>query len=221
MLEEPILWFALPIGGLVITTYLLVTGLRDVFIPWRVVLGAALLIAICALAGYSSSRSVDLGLIAFINALLVTPFAIGMGIFAACSLPRWRRLGGAVIGVLFPVALSASIIAGLKYAPEPPTLEETYITRTERLLDDLQENPESFEFTAISGNRECQNFLLEGLWAYRGQYSLEITALVDPDRDPVPTGSSEAVVAVRFPDGGEAELHYYNYTYERCEIINQ
>jgi hypothetical protein len=220
MSEEAVL-FLLPMGVLAISTYLLVTGLQGPFIPWRVILSATLLAAPCALAGYASGQSVDLGMIAFIIAIHVTPFAIAMGIVAATMLHRWRRLSGAVVGLVFPAALFASIMAGAAHAPEPPTLEETYIARTEQLLNDLQEQPELLKFMNLPPSlQECQALLRESLQLHEGHYSLEVTALVDPARDPTPTGSSAAVVAVRFPDGREVELEYYNYTYEWCRIIS-
>jgi hypothetical protein len=215
-------WFLVPIACVAAAGFLLISGLRASIVYWRVALGSVLLIGICVVMGYLSSQHYLLAFVLLLVALCTILAAVITGALAAALLDRWRRLTGILIGLVFPVALFASMSIGVSHlpeAPDPPTVEEEYLEYTHQFLANIQQSPSDIH-TDFPYLDECANYLRDSLALNSNQYTLEVLATTDPTRDPTPIGSTDASILVTFADGRQVEVYFYNYTFEQCEIRN-
>ena len=107
--------------------FLIQLGLRrsHARLRWQTIVGLVVLVIPCLwLIGLASSGNLG-GPIAFILAIIASIVAVVSGLWMAWTLPKWRKLSALFLGVVFPVALFASISIGDARSPESITRQDS------------------------------------------------------------------------------------------------
>jgi type II secretory pathway pseudopilin PulG len=115
-LESILISIALMVGAV----YLFWRGLRDTSkSDPGMMIGALLLLAlVCLLVGAVSASGGYGGILGFLVTMFTSAAALVAGVFLAALLKGKRKLVSILIGVVFPIALFLSVLAGAGFSPE-------------------------------------------------------------------------------------------------------
>lgn len=130
---------------------------------------------------------------------------------------RRHRVLVLLIGVISVVLLSPFLILIFLFNRVQPLLpvEDRVLQLAQEVLTSIKDVPPNGFIPTFRA--DCYAFLSENLERYGNQYTLNVTAALDPRY--VPGGSWDATVVVHFPGEIDVELYFYAETWENCKIL--